>query len=267
MPNADHRGGLFPALLKHWRHRRGLSQLDLALAADVSSRHVSFLETGRSSPSEAMVRRLAAVLDVPLRHVNAMLEAAGYAPAFTDMAPGDPLPDSIKLPLELLKMHHEPFPLVVIDRCYTVVDLNDGAKRLFDAAFGHRRNGPMNLARLTFDPEGAHPLIANFDAVGRALLWRLQREALASPDDGALGALLDDVLAMPTVPEDWKRPDLTVPAAHALPLELRTPAGPMSFVTMVTVFQAPQSVWLEELRIETWLPTDAATAELCRSLA
>ena len=122
----DHQG-LYPALLKHWRHQNGLSQLDLALAADVSARHVSFLETGRSVPSPEMVVVLGQTLGVPLRHINAMLRAAGHEPVFDD----DPtLPAEVTEMIELLKAHHEPYPLVIVDRLYSIRDLNDGARLL-----------------------------------------------------------------------------------------------------------------------------------------
>ena len=125
MPDHDNRAGLVPALLKHWRRQRGLSQLDLALAADVSARHVSFLETGRSRPSTEMVLRLAAALDVPLRQVNTMLRAAGHDPVYDEA--DDALPASVTEAVALLKEHHEPFPLLVLDRTYHVLDLNRGA--------------------------------------------------------------------------------------------------------------------------------------------
>ena len=128
MPDPDHRAGLFPALLKHWRRQRGLSQLDLALNADVSARHVSFLETGRSLPSPEMVLRLATTLGVPLRQVNAMLRSAGHEPVYDES--DDALPPAVTDALRLLKAHHEPYPLVVVDRAYRVRDLNDGAARL-----------------------------------------------------------------------------------------------------------------------------------------
>ncbi|MBX2798340.1 MAG: helix-turn-helix domain-containing protein [Myxococcales bacterium] len=269
MPHAEHRTGLFPALLKHWRSQRGLSQLDLALAADVSSRHISFLETGRSSPSAAMVSRLAAALDVPLRHVNAMLQAAGHPPAYPEPQPGQPLPDSVRRALKLLKDHHEPFPLVVVNRTYDLVDLNAGALTLFTQLLPDPQHlaSPMNLARLTFDPQGARPALVNFDEVGRHLLWRLQREALADPNDAPLRELLDELLSMPTVADDWRRADLTVPSDPALVVHLRAAGQDLRFVTMVTAFQAPQAVSLDELRIETWLPSDEATAQACRQLA
>ncbi len=275
MPDPDHRGGLFPALLKHWRGQRGLSQLDLALSADVSARHVSFLETGRSRPSAAMVMQLAAALGIPLRQVNAMLRAAGHEPAYDES--GDALPASVIDALSLLKAHHEPFPLLVIDRTYRVLDLNQGARTLLDAILSRgstRASGEattvaalgLNLARLTFDPDGAQPHLANFDEVGPQLLWRIQREVLADPDDGAMHDLLDDLLAMPTVEADWRRVDLSVPSEPALVLHLRHGDLDLRFLTMITVFQAPQNVAVENLRIEAWFPYDDATSDTCRAL-
>lgn len=269
------RAGLFPALLKHWRRQRGLSQLDLALAADVSSRHVSFLETGRSSPGSEMVLRLAAALGVPLRHTDAMLRAAGHEPVYD--APDDALPAAVLEALELLKDHQEPYPLVVVDRGYQVRDLNRGALTLFGAMLGMPvPEGELdaaaiaamglNLARLTFDPAGAQPYLANFDEVGSQLLWRIQREVLAEPDDGALRALLDEILALPTVSADWRDVDLSVASAPALVVHLRRGGADLRFLTMVTAFQAPQNTAVDDLRIETWFPYDAATAQACRGL-
>lgn len=263
------RTALFPALLKHWRGQRGLSQLDLALAADVSSRHVSFLETGRSTPSEAMVLRLAAALDVPLRHVNAMLTAAGFQARYPETEPGEGLPEEVASALALLKRHHEPFPLIVLDRKYDVVDLNKGALAVLTALLpdaSASMAGGLNLARLTFAPDGASRVITNFDRVGRELLWRLHRELLADPDDAGMRGLLDEVLAMPTVSDDWREPDLAVPAAATMTLELRGGGHDLSFFIMVTAFQAPQRVLLDELRIETWFPGNESTADACHHL-
>lgn len=258
---------LFPALLKHWRRQRGLSQLDLALAADVSARHVSFLETGRSQPSAAMVLRLCAPLDVPLRQANAMLRAAGHPPAYPEPAPQTAMPPEVRRAVELLKAHQEPFPVMVVDRAYALVDLNHSARRLLSTVLGDADPIGTNMARLTFDPEGAQPAIVNFDEVGRALLWRIQREVLADPSHEPLRELFESIAAMPTVSEDWRRIDLTTPSPPVIGVHLR--AGPMElrFVTVITAFQAPQTVVLDELRIEMWFPADAATDAACRRLA
>lgn len=271
MADLDHGAGLFPALLKHWRGQRGLSQLDLALAADVSPRHVSFLETGRSRPSAEMVLRLGATLSVPLRHINAMLRAVGHDAVYDDDR--EVLPRTVQQAIDLLKAHQEPYPLIVMDRAYTVRDLNQGAVTLLAALVGDADTvlaavaAGFNLARFTFDPDGAHPYVVNIDEVGRDLLWRLQREVLADPDDGLLRAVLDDVLALPTVDPDWREVDLSVPAEPALVVHLRAGDVDARFITMVTAFQAPQNAAVEDLAIEAWFPADDATAELMRALA
>lgn len=276
MPGTDHRAGLIPALLKQWRAQRGLSQLDLALAADVSARHISFLETGRSLPSPEMVLLLGATLGVPLRQVNTMLVAAGHDPVYDESV--DELPGPVGEALELCKAHHEPFPLVVIDSVYSVLDLNRGAAAVIGALLGlppleeHPDRAAiaelgLNLARLTFDPAGAQPYLVNFDDVGRQLLWRIQREVLADPDDGELHTLLDELLAMPTVADSWRQVDLAVPSDPALVLHLRRGELELRFLTTVMSFQAPQNVSVERLHVEQWFPYDDATAEACSVLA
>ena len=272
MPDADHRAGLFPALLKHWRGQRGLSQLDLALTAGVSARHVSFLETGRSRPSAEMVLQLANALGVPLRQVNAMLRAVGHDPIYDES--DDALPEEVLHAISLLCDHHEPFPLVVLDRTYRVLDLNQGARLLLGTIIGtDPSDAPidvagldLNLARLTFDPDGAQPHIVNFHDVGPQLLWRLQREVLTDPDDGEMRDLLEELLTLPTVDPDWRQVDLSIPSDPALVLHLRHDDLDLRFLIMITAFQAPQNVAVEHLRIETWFPYDDATAEICAAL-
>ncbi len=278
MQNLDHRAGLFPALLKHWRGQRGLSQLDLAVAADVSSRHISFLETGRSTPSAEMVLRLAAALGVPLRQSHALLEAAGHAPVFAESDRALPAP--LLEALSFLKAHQEPYPLLVMDRAYRLRDLNRGAHAVLaallpgrlpegaaDAAALASQGVDLNLARWTFDPLGAQPYLVNFEEVGRALLWRIQREVLSDPNDGELRTLLEDLLAMPTVAPGWRAVDLSVPSDPVLVLHLRRGALDLRFFATVTAFQAPHNVAVEELRIEAWFPYDAATASAVRAIA
>ncbi len=276
MPTVDHHAGLFPALLKHWRGQRGLSQLDLALAADVSSRHISFLETGRSSPSAEMVMRLGTTLGVPLRHINAMLQAAGHEPVFEESR--QTLPTAVEHALSLLKAHQEPYPLIVMDRAYRIRDLNRGAMAMLAALLPDQMPPgvlnaavlaklDLNLARWTFDPHGAQPYLVNFDDVGRALLWRISREVLEDPNDGALRRLLDDLLAMPTVAADWRDVDLSIPSDPALVVHLRRDLMDLRFLTMVTAFQAPQNIAVEELRVELWFPYDDKTAETLRALS
>ena len=252
--------GLFPALLKHWRHSRGLSQLDLALAADVSSRHISFLETGRSTPSPEMVLVLGNTLGVPLRHIDEMLTAAGHDAIYDSEDEG--LPESVQIALDLLASHHEPYPLIAIDRLYNVVTTNSGADLLFDVLFADSPVDRSNLARLTFDPEGAHHYIVNFAEVGRDLLWRIQREILASPDDGDLRDLLDELLAMPTVGSEWREVDLSAPSEPTLVVRVKKDDVEARFISTATTFAAPQNSRVDGLYIETWFPADEPTRQL-----
>ncbi len=265
----DQRAGLIPAMLKQWRASRGLSQLDLALAAGISARHVSFIETGRSAPSAEMVLRIGSTLGVPLRQVNAMLAAAGHDEVFDE--PVELAPPVLEA-LDFLKSHHEPFPLVVMDHTYTLLDANRAATTLFGLLLDRPPAAAdgvtgLNLARLTFDPAGAQPYLVNFEEVGRQLLWRIQREVLADPDDGQLHELLDELLAMPTVADDWREVNLAVPSDPAIVLHLRRDGVDLRFLTTVTMFQAPQNVAVEQVRIEQWFPYDEATADMCRSSA
>lgn len=270
MQNVHHNAGLFPALLKHWRRQRGLSQLDLALLAGVSSRHVSFLETARSAPSSEMVLRLGAALNVPLRHVNEMLRAAGHEAVYAERADAPVFPEEVASVLQLMKAHQEPYPLIVIDRVYDVVDVNAGALAVFNAISPQLKFAGaerLNLARMTFEPQGVQEVLVNFDEIGRALLWRIQREVLAEPGDGPLRRLLSELLKMPTVDERWRDVDLSVSSSPSIVVHLRSAAYELRFLTMVTAFQAPQMVTLDELRIETWFPADEATATMCHELA
>ncbi|MGD9791962.1 MAG: helix-turn-helix domain-containing protein [Acidimicrobiia bacterium] len=275
MSRPDPRSGLIPALLKQWRAQRGLSQLDLAVAAEVSARHVSFLETGRSRPSPEMVLRLGATLGVPLEQMNTMLVAAGHEPVFDEST--DVMPAAVNDALEFLKSHHEPYPLVVIDRAYQVLDLNCAALTVLGEVLGLRPFDlppdpsdiaalGLNLARMAFDPAGAQPYLVNFDAVGRQLLWRIGREALADPHDDRLRRLLDELMEFPTVSPQWRAVDLSVTSEPALVLHLRRGPLDLRFLTTVTAFQAPQNIAVERLRIEHWFPYDEATKEACRQL-
>lgn len=262
-------------LLKQWRSQRGLSQMDLAIAADVSARHISFIETGRSLPSIEMVLLLGATLGVPLRQINTMLIAAGHDPAFDETSGVIPAP--VVDALQPLKSHHEPYPILVVDHTYDVLDINDGALRVFAAILGLDSAGPLdasgfsaaglNLARITFDPDVAQPFIVNFDDVGRQLLWRIQRQVLANPEDEAMCALLDDLLTMPTVAADWRSVDLSVPSDPVLTIHLRRDDIEMRFLTTITTFQAPQNIAVEQLLIEHWFPYDDATARICQRLS
>ncbi|KQS00619.1 hypothetical protein ASG12_07015 [Williamsia sp. Leaf354] len=264
------RGGVYPALLRHWRHRRGLSQLDLAVAADVSSRHISFLETGRSAPGAEMVVRLATALDAPLHATNEMLRAAGHPPRFPEAPPGgDPLAP-VRAVVEVMKSHHDPLPLVVMNRAYAILDLNRGAQALLTAAMtdldpDRVAAAGLNLARLTLDPEIGPRILVNHRDVARDLLWRIHHEVLGDAND-ELAALHADLVRSPLVEPDWRSPDPTVPAAPSLELEVRVGADILRFVVTVTALLAPLMVGVDDIRVEQWFAADAETARACAQI-
>lgn len=263
MPRDEPR--LFPAVLKHWRQRRGLSQLDLSLAADVSGRHVSFLETGRAQPSREMVLRLAGALDVPLRDQNQMLQAAGFEPEFAEPSIDEGLPPPIEHAVARMLAQHEPYPMIVMNHRYDVLRTNEGAQRLVArvVADPSALTPPLNAFRLLFDERLARPAIVDWERTARALLSRLHRESLSRAGDAELAALIRSLLEYPDVPEDFRRPDFTIPSDPTLVLRLRAGDLTLAFLVAVTVFSAPQNVTLEELRIESYFPLDDVTASAC----
>jgi transcriptional regulator with XRE-family HTH domain len=268
MSKTQRRGGLFPAVLKYWRGLRGLSQLDLALSADVSARHVSFLETGRSAPSREMVLRLAAALQVPLRHQNEMLSAAEFEPHFDEPDVDGELPPPIAQALERMMAQHEPFPLAVMNSRYDLLRTNAGAQRLLSRFMADMTNQsmPINACRLLFDPNGARPFVRDWERVARQLLARLHREALAQPQDRLLAELVEELASYPDVPKDWAQPDFSLAVDPVFTLRLERDGQRLSFLTTLTVFSAPQNVTLEELRIESYYPLDEETERACRDL-
>jgi len=262
---------VFPALLKYWRGVRGMSQLDLSLAAEVSARHLSFLETGRSKPSREMVLRLGATLGVPLREQNSLLEAAGFAPSFRGMESSDPLDPRLEQAISRMMELQEPYPLLVLDRHYDVLRANNATHRVFAGVLGDRAarlvdEQPLNALRLLFAPEWLRSGVEDWDGLARQVLIRLQREVLENPADERLAQLLDELVALPGVPDDWRTPDLGLISEPTLFFRVRCRGESISFLTTVTRFSAPQNVRLEELQIESYFPMDETTERVCREL-
>lgn len=261
---------MFGALLRYWRNARGLSQLDLAASAEVSARHLSFLETGRARPSREMVMQLSAALDVPMREQNALLRAAGFSDAFAEPGLGEALDPLLRKTVEHMLAKQEPYPLLVMNSHYDVVQMNHAALRLFGLALGDRAHALVqrpNVLRLAFDPEGLRPLIADWSACARHLLLRLQREVLQRPADTALKQLLSSLCSYDGVPADWRVPDLSEPSLATFNLHFQLGEQRYGFLTALTVFNAPQNITVEELRLESYFPLDDATDALCRMLA
>ena len=197
------------ALLQYWRRARNLSQLALAHEANVSPRHVSFVETGRAKPSRDMVLTLADALGVPLRERNALLLSAGFAPMFNESALDDREVAPVRLAIDAILKQQEPYPAVVMNRRWDIVATNDAASRFFGLLVdGRTPHGAGNVLRLMFHPDGLRPCVDNWEAVAQALVRRVHREALGATRDDAGRALLAEVLDYPGVPARWRTPDL-----------------------------------------------------------
>ena len=270
----DQAAAPFGRLLRHWRTLRHCSQLALALQAQVSARHLSWLETGKAQPSRAMVLRLAEQLDVPLRERNAMLAAAGYAPLYGERPLNDPTLATVRGALQRLLDAHEPWPAFAVDRHWHLVAHNRLVPVLMASASAALLQPPINVLRLSLHPQGLAPMVANLPAWREHVLARLQRQIVATGDPELL-RLLDELRALPLPPacaslasSDSSASDETAGPLHdvAMPLTLNSPLGALNFITTITVFGAPHDVTLAELAVETLLPADAATAAALRTL-
>ncbi|MEM8863223.1 MAG: helix-turn-helix transcriptional regulator, partial [Chloroflexota bacterium] len=250
--------GLFPALLKFWRRKRGMSQLDLAVAADVSSRHVSFLETGRAQPSEEMILRLAATLDVPLRNQNEMLRAVNYSERFFAPNLEDEIDPSVSRAIDLMMAQHDPFPIMVMNQWYDILRVNPVTQKLM-LAFVEDSTAikpPLNPFRFVFDPRLARAAVVDWENTARSLLSRLHQEALHHAEKPELRHLVDEMLAFPDVPEEWRQPDFGIPDTAAYTIRFRNNELELAFLTTVTTFSTANNITLEELRIESYFPLD-----------
>jgi transcriptional regulator with XRE-family HTH domain len=253
-------------LLRAWRERRRISQLELALRADSSARHISFVETGRSRPSEEMVLRLAEQLQVPVRERNALLLAAGYAPRYPETPLDDPALDALRDGMERLIRGYEPYPALVVDAGYTVVAANRGIAMLLEGVPEALLAPAPNAMRLTLHPEGLAPRIRNLREWRGHLLAQMEREIALHRSD-RLRALYEEVAAYP-VPEEPPGTEPAEPVPYfALPLRIEHAGRILSFVSSISTFNTPMDVTVAELAIETFLPADPATAKYLHTLA
>jgi len=257
----------FGAVLKTWRGRRRVSQLDLALDAGISQRHLSFVETGRAAPSREMVLRLCEELRVPLRERNALLVLAGYAPGFADRPLDDPGLAPVRAAIELILKGHEPHPALAVDRHWTLVTANRALAPLLAGVSPALLEPPVNVLRLSFHPDGVAPRILNFREWRAHVIERLGRMA-ENTGDGALSELRDELADYP-VPATARPHDPSAPLAHAgvaVPLVLASEAGPLSFLGTTTVFGSALDIQVSEVTIESFFPVDDHTAAVMRSL-
>lgn len=254
-------------LLREWRLRRRLSQLELACQAEISTRHLSFLETGRSWPSREMVLRLAEELEVPLRDRNLLLAGAGFAPVFRERALSDPALRPARAAVDLVLAGHEPHPALAIDRHWTLVAANQAAHRLLTGVDASLLAPPVNVLRLSLHPLGLAPRLVNLAQWRAHLLARLERQVRLTADPVG-HALLHELRAYPAPDEPAGRaPAAAEDPGIVVPLVLRAGEQVLSFVSTTTVFGTPVEVTLAELALESFFPADASTAAFLQELA
>lgn len=254
-------------LLRDWRRRRRLSQLDLALEAEVSARHLSFVETGRSRPSRELVLKLAELLGLPLRERNQWLLAAGFAPAFAESPLQSPALAHAREAVRRVLDLHAPYPAVAVDRHWNLEMANRCAQRLLSTVDAGLLQQP-NVLRLSLHPQGLAPQIVNLAEWRRHLLARLRRQVEDS-GDAQLADLLGELSAYPPLPHEHGPHDTPASAAPDVLMlfRLRSPLGELALFSTITVFGTPVDVTLSELALESFYPADAATAERLRALA
>jgi transcriptional regulator with XRE-family HTH domain len=252
----------FGEQLRDWRARRRMSQLDLAGEAEISTRHLSFMETGRSVPSRGMVLKLAEVIDLPLRERNVLLLAAGYAPAYAERPLDDPSLAAARQAIDLILKGHSPYPALAIDRHWTLVAANDTALKLMADVAHHLAAPPVNVLRLSLHPEGLSPRIENLSEWRAHLLDRLRRQ-IDVTGDPVLVALLAELSAYPHPASMRPHADY---GGVVVPVRLRTAQGVLSFFSTTTIFGTPVDVTLSELALESLFPADAETARALHSL-
>src|SRR5262245_5929995 len=258
-------------LIKHWRERRRLSQLSLAVDAEISTRHLSFIETGRAQPSRDMVLLLARALEVPPRSRNDLLTAAGFAPVYRETALDSPEMADVRRALDFILRQQEPFPGLVIDGHWNLLMANQGASRLMDLflAPGDAAvvGGRPNAMRLFYHPRGLRPYIVNWEPTAAALIQWLHLDLARGIGDAETRRLLDELLSYPDVPQKWRTLDLDLTPAPFLAVEMRKGDLDVKFFSTLTSLGVPYDITLHELRVECFFPADASSEARLRTLA
>jgi transcriptional regulator with XRE-family HTH domain len=253
-------------LLRDWRQRRRLSQLDLALEANISQRHLSYVESGRARPSRDMLLRLAEQLEIPLRDRNLLLVAGGFAPVFPERPLTDPALRAAQEAMGAILAAQEPFPALAMDRHWTLVAANAAVPRLLGGVAPELLRPPVNLLRLSLHPDGLAPRIVNLPEWREHLLARLRRQIDLSADP-VLSALLEELRGYRPPPSPPRRAPPPDAAALAVPLQLSVGEEVLSFLSATTVFGTPIDITLSELALESFWPADEPTREALRRLA
>ena len=257
----------FGTVLRRWRNARGMSQLTLATEAGISTRHLSFLETGRAQPSREMVQLLAGMLDVPLGDRNTLLVSAGYAPAYGERPLSAPELEPVRRALMFTLRQQEPFPALVVDGEWNVVMRNQASHRIFglfdDPGADLTR---VNVLRTVFDPRRLRRFIVNWEELAQCLVNSVHRHVAATGSE-TMTQLRDELLAYPGVPSRWSVPDPCVEMQPLVSMQLRKGDLAMTFFSMVTTLGTPRDVTLQQLKIECFFPADATTEQTARRLA
>jgi transcriptional regulator with XRE-family HTH domain len=255
----------FAAALRYWRGKRGVSQLRLSLDAGISQRHLSFLETGKATPSRELVLKLGLVLDIPLRQRNAMLLAAGFAPAYRERSLLDPELAAVMQALDFMLAQQAPYPALVVDRLWNLVMANEpavGMMRFFLGMPAHApipRDGSVNVLKLILDPDGLRRCLVNWEEVCTDLLHWVQREAMGDGPGSEATRLLEELMALPGIAQAASQPNLDRRALPFLPVQLRKDALTLNLFTTITTLGTPHDVTVHELRLESFFPADAAS--------
>lgn len=254
-------------LLREWRAARRLSQASLAEAADLSNRHLSCIETGKALPSRDALQRIADALEMPLRERNALLIAAGYAPAYRETALDRPELAQVRRAVECVLAQQEPYPAFVMNRRWDIVSANRAAQRVNAFVMEGRASRHDNMIRQFFDPQDLRAAVANWEEVAGELLRHLQNLVAAVPTDLAARALLDEALNYPDVPTHWRRRDVAATPSPMLGTVLRRGDTQLRFFSTITTFGTPWDITLDELHIESCFPADRETESHCAKLA
>lgn len=251
-------------LLRRWRGHRRLSQLELALESGISARHLSFVENGKSTPSRETILRLAEQLDLPLRERNDLLLAAGYAPVYSEATLDSPEMFAVRGAVRQVLTGHEPYPAVVVDRNWNLVDANAGVALLTDGVDEGLLEPPANVLRVSLHPDGMASRIANLGEWRAHLLGRLRRQVALTADSG-LSALLNELRAYPC---DQPEPEIEIPGPGdiVVPLRIRHEGRELAFFSTISTFGTPLDVTVSELAIESFFPADPETASVLHNV-
>ena len=256
----------FGELLRQWRMARRMSQQQLAIESEVSTRHISYVENGKSAPSREMVLILASALDLPLRERNSLLSAAGYAPVYRETNLSDPEMTHIRRAIDAILEHQEPYPTAVLNRSWDLVKMNNAGARLF-ALLMDPPVDPLvasNVMHAIFHPDGIRPYVLNWEEIAAMLLDRLYREAMVEPASSDTRSLLNALIAYPDVPTRLREIDLTSTPKVSVTLQIAKGPTRLDFFSTITTLGTPMDVTVQELRIESYFPADDRTEQWLR---